>query len=178
MSFLWKIISIPFPRCRKLRFRETEKFVCGLTVCKQQTCSKRRSSPGRKPRAHLVLVPRHLYDRREWGWYTARPSGPAASISPLKLDHSKIRHRSRSSNPALMITPRVSNYNREGRSREPLFLNTKLTLIPSDTVSVQIVGKALVEELRNLLRLEGPLLPTQVLDKQLYLTCVYVCVCV
>lgn len=130
----------PISQMYKLRFRETEKFICGLTVCKQQTCHKHRSSP-RNPRACPVLVSRRLYYRSDWGGYTARPSGPATSISPLKFDHSKIRQRSRSSNPALMITPRVSNYNREGRSREPLFLNTKLTLIPFDTVSVQIVGK-------------------------------------
>lgn len=59
-----------------------------------------------------------------------------------------------------MTTPRVSNYNRERRSQEPLFLKTKLTLIPLDTLHVQIVGKTLVEELRNL-RLEVPPLPTE-----------------
>lgn len=59
-----------------------------------------------------------------------------------------------------MTTPRVSNYNREGRSQEPLFLKTKLTLIPLDTLYVQIVGKTLVEEIRNL-RLEVPPLPME-----------------
>lgn len=60
----------------------------------------------------------------------------------------------------MMTAPRVSNYNREGRSQKPLFLKTKLTLIPLDTVYVQIGGKSLVEELRNL-RPEVPPLPIQ-----------------
>lgn len=44
--------------------------------------------------------------------------------------------------PTLMTAPRVSNYNKEGRSQDSLFLKTKLTLIPFDTVYVHIAGKA------------------------------------
>lgn len=124
----------PISQIQKLRYGRTKELVCGLKC----VSSKPVPNPGHHwvtpgpafPRCHFTLL-------RD----TIQSSCLATGVSPLKPDHSRIRQRSRSSSPALMTTPRVSNYNKEGRSQDSLTISQDQINFNSFWYSVYAQGR-------------------------------------
>lgn len=87
------------------------------------------------------------------------PLYASTSTLPLKLDQSAwFRLRSRPFSPALMAAPRVSNYNKEGRSQDSLAISQdQISFNSFNTGYVQIAGEGLVVGSRNLCFLILPL---------------------
>lgn len=104
----------PILQMEKLRFLRAEKSACGLKCVQTANVLHTQAivqQPGGLPCPSAMSSMLH-----EWG--TPIPPNPAAqppASPPLISDHSGIKQRSRSPSPALMKTPRVSNYNKEER---------------------------------------------------------------